>query len=356
MTAAAPALPSSSPRLLKAGISITFLFGFLMFGGGLVITVIQAFYSFHYLQGVFTNAGVDALKAVALRIPAWSRPFMVDLALVAPGLIGFTGACITIGAGRLLWRKKVSYTLETFPFPRPYRTYYIQHGLLGAVFGFVIGFWNLDPQSSQASTVLLAALGAALWSTLTAIGLAYFLCPIIEWHFQRLLLPAPTAGTDEDPLLILDQRASDAATALERLTSAASAVDEALTLRTLHDEVLAARRDQAVAEAKLISAESRIDSGEKNLIHANSLIHALRTAADEKGEQIKELQIQAKSLTKQIETSTIRHQGDLDLLRQHVDEMKQDFTSDRQRRQDTLSRAVKTGAAFIERLQRSLDQ
>src|SRR5580692_10397082 len=237
---------------------LTLIVGLCIFLGGLLISWEQFCYSYFYLQAVFANAGADALKAVMQRIPVWARRYMVDLAVVAPGLVCFTGACVWVGAWRILWGKAVSATHDTFPFPRPYRIYYIQHGLLGAVFGFVIGFSNLDPESGQASAVLLTALGAALWSTLTAIGLAYFLCPIIEVFFQRVLLTTSGSVNEEDPLIELDKPANDAATALQRLAEAASASDPALAVRSLNETVILLSQNLTLASSKLQLAEGNI--------------------------------------------------------------------------------------------------
>jgi hypothetical protein len=108
---------------------------------------------------------------------------------------------------------------------------------------------------------------------LTAIALAYFLCPIIEWYFQNIVIRPANVDADEDPLMTLDKRANDAATALERLTSTAWAADKTLTLRAVNDQLESAQRELTNAIARLQAAETRISSMETNLQRANSEIH-----------------------------------------------------------------------------------
>src|ERR1700736_5746909 len=77
--AAATAFMPPAYRPRKPAIVTAASFGVLMFLSGLVITGIQLFYTIHYLKAVAAKADVSL---VAQLIPAWSRPFMVDLALV----------------------------------------------------------------------------------------------------------------------------------------------------------------------------------------------------------------------------------------------------------------------------------
>jgi hypothetical protein len=341
------------PRNLLA--TLTFFFGLCMFFGGLLISVIQTRYTWFYLQAVFANAGADALKAVMQRIPAWSRRYMVDLAVIAPGLVCFTGGCVWVGAWRILRGKPVSATHDTFPFPRPYRTYYIQHGLLGAVFGFVIGFWNLDPANGQASAVLLTALGAALWSTLAAIGLAYFLCPIIEWFFQRVLLATSGSVNEEDPLIELDMRANDAASALQKLAEAASASESALAVRSLNEAVMSLSRGLTLASSKLQLAEGNIQVLERRLTDATSEITSLRTTQKENVGLIRNLETKSKTLEDKLQAAEARINNEVEPLRTQVQAMAAE-AKDRKKRQDELSRVVRTGAAFIQKLEEVLNQ
>jgi len=354
MTAPAGALAPNPGRIRTLSSGVVFAGGFLMFGFGFIITLIQLFYTIHYLRAVFANAGTEALQKVSTLIPAWSRPFMVDLALVAPGLVGFTGACVALGASRILRGNEDLEQFDTFPFPKPYRTYYIQHGLLGAVFGFVIAFWNLKPDSPEAPTVMLAALGAALWSTLTAITLAYFLCPIIEWVFQRHLIAASDVYTDEDPLLVLDKRAHIAAAALERLASTASSVDVAFTLRTLDDQLVSLRRELVMTVERVESADKRISLLEGSLRRASSDLDGVRAIADKDRRNIEKLLVDAASLRKEIGDGETRMRRDLEPLRKQLQQMALGLTEDQQRRRNELARIVETGAAVIERLRKNL--
>ena len=117
-------------------------------------------------------------------------PFMQDLSVVSPLLTAFTLLCMTY-SGFLLLRavpvKKGRSPGPRFPFPSAYKGYYIQIGLIGTIVGFVIAFSNINPSLQGQSEVLLDALGTALWSTLTAITLAYVICPLVEILFQGWL-------------------------------------------------------------------------------------------------------------------------------------------------------------------------
>lgn len=217
MAATALATPVYHPR--KPAIIAAGSLGLSMFFSGLLIMGIQLYYTLHYLLAVAAKTDVNL---VASLVSAWSRPLMVDLTLGAPALFGFMGVCMAYNAWLLL-ASKAEINADTFPFPRRYRTYYVQHGPLGTVVGFVIGFANLDVRNDQAPIVMLAALSAALWSTLMAIALAYFFCPIVESIFQKTLVTVDRHTQVNDPLDALDRAAAQAADALSQLSMAAAA-------------------------------------------------------------------------------------------------------------------------------------
>lgn len=70
---------------------------------------------------------------------------------------------------------------ENFPFCTNYKNNYIQLGLLGTLWNFIIVFKN---SSSNSASVLLLKLGNALWSIFTAVVLITIICPSI---FEKLI-------------------------------------------------------------------------------------------------------------------------------------------------------------------------
>jgi gas vesicle protein len=167
----------------------------------------------------------------------------VDLSSVTTFLIMLTYLFIISGINKLYQVKTGKRSLdkssiEHFPFWDSYRTTFVQLGLVGTLFAFIIAFgsakiltasdnhkpvqleqkWfsdsdsnirtssespndtipaditktpisdtsvNVGKSSTSASIILLDALGTALWSTFSAILLAFILCPIIEMAFRN---------------------------------------------------------------------------------------------------------------------------------------------------------------------------
>jgi uncharacterized coiled-coil protein SlyX len=351
MAAATPFMPPAyRPR--KPAVVTAASFGVLMFLSGLVITGIQLFYTIHYLKAVGAKTDVSL---VAQLIPAWSRPFMVDLALVAPGLFGFTGACMAYSAWLLFNRNPDVAAVDTFPFPRRYRTYYVQHGLLGTVIGFVIGFANLDVRNDQAPIVMLAALSAALWSTLMAIALAYFFCPIGESISQKTLGAVDRHQVGADPLDALDRRAAQAAAALSRLSAAAGKADEALSAQVIADELFKLRSEVARTSQNLAFAERRIAALEKDMATSKDEVEQLRRTARNTTEAMSSVTSELAAMRKQTAERDARVQAELMSLQGRLDTFEKAHAHDQRERRAELSRAVKTGAALMERLRRSLE-
>lgn len=334
------------PRKLQA--SLAAIVGLLVFLGGLILTGIQTLYTVRYLQAIAAKS--DVTKVAAL-IPAWSRVFMVDLAVVAQALVCFTGARIMIGAWQLLRNPAGAIASDTFPFPRRYRTYYVQYGLWGTVVGFVIGFTNMNTHSDQAPIVLLAALSASLWSTLTAITLAYILCPLIEIVFQRHLVPMSTAN--EDPLEALQRGASNAALALTGLSETSSLADFSLGLKSLADEFITIRTNVAKASDVLHSANERLASLENELTAAKIEIGKVRESSVRLREEFTAQRQEAAGLRTEVDKRIIEG---LAASQAQVAEVQRSFTSDRKRWHKTTLRVVQTGGAVIERLRRSLEE
>lgn len=198
----------------------------------------------YYRIGEITQSGPDgaAPPAVASEsmAPEWVRPFLQDLSVVSPSLVAFTAACMVVAAAALAWFPVSAGRMTSvhFPFPASYKTYYVQLGLLGTIVGFVIAFSDVDPRAERQALVLIDALGTALWSTLTAILLAYGVCPVVEVVYQRLRQPTMLVPTDtRSALELLRQRTVDAAQSLGALTESASALSVELSVQQLQSRI-----------------------------------------------------------------------------------------------------------------------
>jgi biopolymer transport protein ExbB/TolQ len=141
----------------------------------------------------------------------------------------------------------IRLALHRFPFPMRYKIYYINMGLLGTIVGFVIAFSDVNPRAEGQSTVLLDALGTALWSTLTAIFLAYMFCPLMEVVYNglgRLRFGEIPAADPASQISRLQHRTDAAISAFERLTG---------SVRTLTGEL-----DHQSWVVRLSEAEGRL--------------------------------------------------------------------------------------------------
>jgi len=173
------------------------------FGLAVVVTYHNVLYS---VDRVALLLGMDAPGPWS-PTPDWVRPLLQDLSVVSPALVSFTLLSMAFGTVFLLRAKDVESAAGAgshFPFPEPYRSYYVQMGLIGTIIGFVIAFSNIDPALEGQAEVLLAALGTALWSTLTAIVLAYVVCPLVEVLFHTWLVGRTGVDPDPDPISAID--------------------------------------------------------------------------------------------------------------------------------------------------------
>ena len=210
----------------------------------LVIGTYNVRYSFNRIWeialGDAATAGASGRISAILSIPQWVRPFMQDLSLVTPGLAAFTSSCMLLSAVLLIWFPASAARLSSihFPFPAGYKTYYVQLGLLGTIIGFVIAFSDVEIGAERQAMILVEALGTALWSTLTAILLAYGVCPLVELVYQRLRWPQARVATDtRSALEVLRQRTVDAADSLATLSDSANALSGDLSVRSLHGRI-----------------------------------------------------------------------------------------------------------------------
>lgn len=199
----------------------------------------------------------EAHRAASNQVPSCLEPYLVDLSVVSPTLVAVTAAFTMIGAFILIgfmaresmpedgWEQR-SIQSATFPFPSRYRTYYVQMGLIGTIFGFVIAFSHLD-QEARNTGALIDALGTALWSTLIALILAYVICalaiePIFQWVRERIPGWVPPDGAARETIEDLKKQATEVATgyrALTETTATLTAATKELTTatRTLKEEL-----------------------------------------------------------------------------------------------------------------------
>lgn len=92
--------------------------------------------------------------------------------------------------------------ISTFPFPVNFTTTYVQFGLMGTLWGFMLlGFGlrghDIGNASTQTIELLVDAFGTALLSTFTAIVLAFALAPCVRRFFSLLLLYAGEKNVEE---------------------------------------------------------------------------------------------------------------------------------------------------------------
>jgi hypothetical protein len=130
---------------------------------------------------------------------------VVDLSTVTTGLIFLTLLLAAIGTAKVLIGKNPGRG-KHFPFWSKYVILYVQLGLLGTLFGLIIAFRNISPDQIENTQSILMALGTALWSTFSAIFLAYVICPYLfeKLLFARLLPrepgPIKREGSTGDPI------------------------------------------------------------------------------------------------------------------------------------------------------------
>jgi hypothetical protein len=114
-----------------------------------------------------------------------------------------------------------------FPFPSTYKTYFVQFGLLGTLLAFILAFSAQRLLSDiKDPEMLYRALGTALWSSFTAIFLAYGVCPLVERGFAYTIrhaftFDAPDEGLEKIVLGLqrLAHQADRAQTSLQTFTT-----------------------------------------------------------------------------------------------------------------------------------------
>lgn len=264
------------------------VFSTALFLVALVVAIYNVRYSYHRIWQLTAGDPGAADDLTALAIPGWVSPFLQDLSVISPGLVVFTSACMAFSALLLLWFPTSAQRFPSphFPFPPSYKMYYIQLGLLGTMIGFVIAFSDIDLSAERQSLVLVEALGTALWSTLTAILLAYGVCPIVEMVYWRLRQPGALVATDtRSALETLRQRTVDAASSLTILTDSASALGAELSTRHLENRV--GRLEDSLSQvadqlAQLTQGTQRLSTTQEDLAHQARTADARATTAEDR--------------------------------------------------------------------------
>lgn len=267
--------------------------------------------------GSADGAGGEVEPAAALpetQRPAWIQACLKDLSMVSPGLVAFTGLLMAWGALLLLRLPAPTTRIagSRFPFPTRYKPYYVNMGLLGTIVGFVIAFSDINPRAEGQSTVLLDALGTALWSTLTAIFLAYLFCPLIEVAYQKIGRLRFGYMPDSDPrsqIQRLQQRADDAVAAFERLAGSADS--------------LAGELDRESWALRLTEAESHLATLLKRLIPLEQRVADLHDASRKLNETVAKLstdsELASERLEARIERLERRTEGRAEELERRVE-------------------------------------
>ena len=223
---------------------------------------------------------------------------------------------------------------EHFPFPENYKIYYVQMGLLGTIVGFVIAFADVDPSAEKQSLILLEALGTALWSTLSALLLAYVLCPVLEQLYQRLAQADPSGDKSGCTVSLrqLQRQTIETSSSLKGLSSEVSA---------LGDELSKARVEQRV-----MALEAEVAEQQKGLGRLIELGTALETAQQQLREQASQRAIEATELS----SRQSLQQATLDELR-----TLQPQVEGQQRHVDEIDVIIRSNKEHIGRLQEQND-
>jgi hypothetical protein len=241
--------------------------------------------------------------------PRWVTPLLQDLSVISPALVLFTALCMATGAALLvrpsLWPQR--FGSPRFPFPSAYRGHFVQLGLLGTIVGFVIAFSSADGRGAVGGAepaLLLDALGTALWSTLTALTLAYVVGPPVEAVYaalRRLRGVARVPGDSRGALDRLRERSLQASASLEALTHSASGLAGEMDAQRVRMRVAALQRvveelgerlqlmEHAERESRKMTRdlEVRLEEAEARAVHLQEMDRRLvaaehRSASHEK--------------------------------------------------------------------------
>ena len=136
--------------------------------------------------------------------------------------------------------KNQIYCWENYPrlpFRMKYENFYIQMGLLGTLWGFVlIGFrmTGIDPASVKTLRIIVDGFGTAIWSTLMAVFLCYVVHPACSFCWRLVYRPGKplkevaSLNNFRDALQKVTKELTDCSPSLEKISP---------TLRTMADSL-----------------------------------------------------------------------------------------------------------------------
>ena len=280
----------------------------------------------------------------------------VDLSTVTTGLILITSVFLARGFLPFLQPKNGERgsnkkSREHFPFWPTYKTTFVQLGLAGTLFAFIVAFGNakvatdygkhvpekieqrstsvdsggtsesslttpsdtsaLDnsQNTTEASIILLDALGTALWSTFSAIMLAFVICPIIEAGFRKRLQSSEHDGpTPPDSDRSIDKEIDDVAASFSDLGKGVNAAKTEITelagtIKNLSD---AGKLKEFLADtsARVSALENQTKIASEELSTYRGRLQRLELA----GDSLKNGQDATESRLKVLEETSSKHQ------------------------------------------------
>lgn len=126
--------------------------------------------------------------------------FGYDLSTVTFYLLFCFSLYLFLGMINLARNKMNVAALSEFPFPQRYRITWVQLGLVGTLWGFLLLGFGLEHKTSDQETIhlLVQSFGTALLSTFTAVVLAYIAAPFFQRLYSLFLLyPANSNAADK---------------------------------------------------------------------------------------------------------------------------------------------------------------
>jgi hypothetical protein len=128
-----------------------------------------------------------------LKIYNFFRKISIDLSAVTPFVLlwfFYSNAKSSWGILKNKITETDISTKPTFPFTRNYETYWVQLGLIGTIWGFLIIGIKMGQQSKvdkDILDILVKAYGTALLSTFTGVVAAYIFAPVTKKFYGQLL-------------------------------------------------------------------------------------------------------------------------------------------------------------------------
>jgi len=235
----------------------------------------------------------------------------VDFSTVTTFVFMLTAACLTWGVWRLYRAKKRnSWTVvknkRNFPFWRGYKIVYTQFGLLGTLWGFIIA---LKQTTAATPESLLGALGTSLWSSFSAIGLAFIICPLIEKGVQRLI-PPDEIGQDGVVLDDINSITQAFNHLFKQITNVTAALEQFEKITELFEVVQNALRQLDSLQNKLGTLEVSVGERLKENEELKRRVSQLSTNNEDLERKVSQLSVNVDNLTGQIHKER-KHLSDL---------------------------------------------